>query len=132
MPFTPTVTFTGTHADNNAPTQHANGFFTINSPDNSETIGATTTKSIDLHYNLTVPVGYIGIFTPHDDDILGAIDTVINSQMVIGTGSPAAFKVRGINITGASRTPNDNVELGQMVIIKGNDNYKYVETGVWA
>lgn len=131
MPALSTVTFTSTDADSYEPVEQPNGIWNLICPDSPETIAADTTSLIEMHYTITIPVGYTGIITPNGTSIVGAANCTVLPQILRGTGSPLALFLRLANPSGGDETPTANNVIANLIIIKSSE-YKHVQSGTWA
>lgn len=131
MPALSTVTFTSTHSDSYEPTCLGNGVWALIVPDSSETLVADSTTQIDMHLNVTIPTGYIGLVVNSDSTITGATGCGVIPQLLRGTGSPVALLLNIANPTGAGPTATANNTIAHLIVIKETE-YKTSQSGTWA
>lgn len=133
MPALGSVTFTSTHADGRAPTDDGNGSYLLKFPNTAESCLADDVTTVDLHQTVSIPVGYVGIIAATNGvDINTHANLIVNSKLVLGTGSPIALTVAVINVTVGALTPVVDTDAGTLTIVKTTD-YKHDDTpGTWA
>ena len=123
MPSLPTAIFIGSHADAYVPVNVCGGVWTIQCPTSPETISASTTDLINLHFTLTVPVGYSYIILPYgNDDVNGLPNCIIRSGHWSGTGAARALYINVMNVGTSNRTPVAGAILAYLYIYK--DEFK--------